>query len=178
MDPYHSQRGMMMPLVLAILLIVAAVIGARYAGHSPVPEATVSPTTVHSEPPSVMLSPTPEPSVSLPPHALVSEYELASYINAVKTGKLVVLYYYANWCADCTTEFPKLQAAIATLADPKIAVFRVNYNDSDTDDDEKAAAKTFGVTTQNTVVIVKDGRQAFHAGAPMDYQATIAQQLQ
>lgn len=37
--------------------------------------------------------------------------------------------------------------------------FRVNYKDSDTDDDEVALAKKFGITYQHTKVIIKNGER-------------------
>src|SRR5687767_10939096 len=87
MDPYHSQRGMIAPLVLAILLIAAAIIGARYANRTTV-ESSPSP----SPEPAVSGSATPSPmaeaspSGSLAPNALVTEFSMAGYMNAVKTG--------------------------------------------------------------------------------------------
>jgi thiol-disulfide isomerase/thioredoxin len=166
---------MVLPLVLAVLLVLAAVLGARYAGTGPAESASPSPepSATVSESPAAAASPTP----SLPPHALVGEYYLADYMHAVKTGKLVVLYFYANWCPVCKEEFPKFQTAIAGLSEPRVAAFRVNYNDSDTDDDEKTAAKTFQVGSQHTLVIVKDGKEAYQSSAPVDYLSVIREHL-
>lgn len=117
------------------------------------------------------------PSVSPAPHTLVTEFSMAGYMNAVKTGKLVVLYFYANWCPSCKEQFPKFQAAIAELANPRVAAFRVNYNDSDTDSEEKTAAQTFQVGSEGTLVIVKDGKNVYKSNALVDYLATVAEHL-
>jgi hypothetical protein len=40
-----------------------------------------------------------------------------------------------------------------------VVALRVNYNDSDTDEDEKALAKEFGVTYQHTMFFIgRDGQ--------------------
>ncbi len=84
-------------------------------------------------------------------------FNKTDYEVAVKSGKLTVLYFYANWCPICKAEFPVMQEVFNGLTNEKVVGFRVNYNDSETDADEKALAKEFGVGYQHTKVLVKDG---------------------
>ena len=87
------------------------------------------------------------------------DFAKADYDAAVKTDKLVVLYFYANWCPICRAEFPVMQKAFNELSTDKVIGFRVNYNDDQTDNDEKNLAKQFGVAYQHTKVFVKNGRR-------------------
>jgi thiol-disulfide isomerase/thioredoxin len=62
-----------------------------------------------------------------------------------------VLFFYANWCPTCRPadeSFSKNEAKIPQ----DVRLIRVNYNDTDTDDEEKALAKQYGITYQHTFV--------------------------
>lgn len=160
---------MIAPLVLALLLVAAAAGGATYyvrqTGRAELttgPDIPVGPRESSPSPTAtVSVSPAGEPSAPPAAAQMVAEFSMAGYTNAVKTGKLAVLYYYANWCPVCKAEFPTFQASIRDLNESRVASFRVNYNDSDTDSEETAAAKTFQVGYQHTLVIVKNGNLAF-----------------
>lgn len=105
--------------------------------------------------PTPTLATTPETTSSAP----LLNFTKAQYDAAVASDKLVVLYFYANWCPICRAEFPLMQSAFAKLpAGSNVIGFRVNYNDSDTDEDEKALARQFGVAYQHTKVFLKNGQ--------------------
>jgi len=87
------------------------------------------------------------------------DFTKADYDVAVKSDKLVVLYFYANWCPICKAEFPVMQGVFNGLSTDNVIGFRVNYNDDQTDADEKALAKQFGVAYQHTKVFVKNGQR-------------------
>lgn len=62
-----------------------------------------------------------------------------------------VLYFYASWCPTCipaNADFEKNQSMLPS----DVTVIRVNYNDPDTDDDEKSLADKYDITYQHTFV--------------------------
>ena len=87
------------------------------------------------------------------------DFTKADYDAVIQSDKLVVLYFYANWCPICKAEFPVMQKVFNELTTDKVVGFRVNYNDSDTDSNEKVLASQFGVVYQHTKVFVKNGQR-------------------
>lgn len=88
---------------------------------------------------------------------IVLDFNRNDYEEAIAGDKLVVLYFYANWCPICRAEFPKMLNAFEKLDGDEVIGFRVNFNDDETDDYEKGLAREFGVAYQHTKVFVKDG---------------------
>lgn len=81
----------------------------------------------------------------------------ARYVEYSKTvldnssDKRRVLYFYASWCPICrpaNEDFIKNSSKIPE----DTVVIRVNYNDPDTDREEKDLAKKYGITYQHTFV--------------------------
>jgi len=104
------------------------------------------------------------------------EFNKKDYDAAVSSGKLVVLYFYANWCPTCKAEFPIVMSVFDSLTDQNVIGFRVNYNDSDTSADEVALAKKFGVAYQHTKVFVKNNERVLKSPESWDaarYQMEI-----
>ena len=87
------------------------------------------------------------------------DFNKVDYEEALKTDKLIVLYFYANWCPTCRVEFPIVQNAFNELKTEDVIGFRVNYNDNQTDNDERNLARQFGVAYQHTKVFVKNGER-------------------
>lgn len=85
------------------------------------------------------------------------DFTKSDYEAFLKTDKLIVLYFYANWCPICRAEFPLMQEAFNELLTDNVIGFRVNYNDDQTDSDEKNLAREFGVAYQHTKVFVNNG---------------------
>lgn len=87
------------------------------------------------------------------------DFNQADFEAAKASDKLIVLYFYANWCPICREEFPLMQAAFNQLQNSNVVGFRVNYNDDETDDFEKNLAREHGVAYQHTKVFVRGGQQ-------------------
>lgn len=67
------------------------------------------------------------------------------------TDKRRVLFFYASWCPQCIPADKNFQANSGQI--PKdVVLIRVNYNDPETDAEEKALATEYGVTYQHTYV--------------------------
>ena len=78
-------------------------------------------------------------------------YSKAMYDAA--SSKRRVLYFYATWCPSCKIANSDFTANPGKIPEDVI-VLRVNYNDPDTDQDEKGLAKKYGITYQHTFVQV------------------------
>lgn len=102
------------------------------------------------------------------------EFNTKDYEMAKKEGKILFLEFYANWCPICRAQAPKLVEGFNSLERTDVVGFRVNYNDPETDDTEKALAKEFGVTYQHTHVIVKDGKVLSKSNDDLDKESFVA----
>lgn len=87
------------------------------------------------------------------------DFNTKDYDEALKSNKIILLNFYANWCPICRAEQQDLFEGFNSLDFENVVAFRVNYKDSDTDTDEQALAKEFSVPYQHTKVILKDGKQ-------------------
>ncbi len=75
------------------------------------------------------------------------------------SGKKRVLFFYASWCPTCRPADKEFQSNAERIPE-EIQLFRVNYNDSDTDASEKELARQYGVTYQHTFVLIDgDGKE-------------------
>lgn len=81
------------------------------------------------------------------------------YEKAIMEDKVIILNFYANWCPSCKAEEPEAFEAFNSLENDNIIGFRVNYKDSDTDKDEEAIAREFGIAFQHTKVVLKGNEE-------------------
>lgn len=79
------------------------------------------------------------------------EYSKNAYDQVA--GKRRVLYFYASWCPICRPADADFKANMSKIPED-VVVLRVNYNDPETDSQEKDLAKTYGITYQHTFVQV------------------------
>lgn len=85
------------------------------------------------------------------------DFNKADYDKAIASGVPVFLYFYANWCPTCKAEQPVLMGAFNALSQEGVVGFRVNYKDNQTDKDEEALARQYGVAYQHTKVVIVGG---------------------
>lgn len=62
-----------------------------------------------------------------------------------------VLFFYANWCPTCRPADASFKENENKIPED-VTLIRVNYNDTDTDQNEKDLAEQFGITYQHTFV--------------------------
>ena len=99
---------------------------------------------------------TPSPGASMEKKLAKNYYEFdkAAYEKALGEERYIFLDFYANWCPICRAEEPDIKAAFNELSTGNVIGFRVNYNDDQTDESEKALAKKLGVAYQHTKIVV------------------------
>jgi thiol-disulfide isomerase/thioredoxin len=89
-----------------------------------------------------------------------ARYSKAAFDKARSEGKVIFLDFYANWCPICKTEHPHIVNAFNEISEDVIA-FQVHYNDDETNEDDRNAAREYQVPYQHTKVIIgKDGNIA------------------
>jgi thiol-disulfide isomerase/thioredoxin len=145
------------PIVIVVvvgILIVSAYFAGRAPKAEPSPETSVVTNTF--EQPTAQ-----DPTISVMPFATENitkqQHDDLRYLNYSTANfdqsrdKIRVLFFYASWCPTCRpadTDFTNNMSQIPE----DVVVFRVNYNDPDTDQDEKDLAEQYGITYQHTFV--------------------------
>lgn len=85
------------------------------------------------------------------------EYSKSVFGQAANNRR--VLFFYANWCPICQPADASFRENVSQIPED-VALIRVNYNDTDTDQEEKDLAKKYGITYQHTFVqIDQDGKE-------------------
>lgn len=77
--------------------------------------------------------------------------EYSPQILAGTKDKKRILFFYASWCPTCIPANADFSQNADSIPE-EVAVIRVNYNDPETDEEEKALAQKYGVTYQHTFV--------------------------
>lgn len=103
-------------------------------------------------------------------NSLLYDFSKAKYDEAIVSDKLVVLYFYADWCPICREEIPKMYDVFNELTSDQVVGLRVNFNDSDTDSDEQNLAREYGIAYQHTKVFVKNGERILKSPETWDKQ--------
>ncbi len=66
-----------------------------------------------------------------------------------------VLFFYASWCPTCIPADADFKTNSSKIPSD-VTVIRVNYNDPETDQEEKALAEKYGITYQHTFVQIDE----------------------
>jgi len=82
-----------------------------------------------------------------------ADYSKVATDNAINNRR--VFFFYASWCPTCKSADLDLKSNLRDLP-ADVVVLRVNYNDSETDQEEKDLAKKYGITYQHTFVQIDD----------------------
>ncbi|PIS05262.1 MAG: hypothetical protein COT81_02060 [Candidatus Buchananbacteria bacterium CG10_big_fil_rev_8_21_14_0_10_42_9] len=89
-------------------------------------------------------------------------YNEADYQAALTSGQPVLLYFTASWCPTCRRQNPVVNELFGTDADVLswgVQGFFVHYNDPETNSEDQALAKEFGVTYQHTFFVINGSAQ-------------------
>jgi len=81
-------------------------------------------------------------------------YDETHFRQSLADGKIVFLNFYANWCPSCKKDQPKIFEFFNQLDDPNVVGYEVHYNDDETIDEDKEAAKKYRIAYQHTTVIL------------------------
>ncbi|MBP6913533.1 MAG: thioredoxin family protein [Candidatus Levybacteria bacterium] len=71
-------------------------------------------------------------------------------LDSASSGRRV-LFFYASWCPTCKPADASFTQDASKIPDD-VTLIRVNYNDPETDQEEKDLAKKYGITYQHTFV--------------------------
>ncbi len=77
------------------------------------------------------------------------EYSKAALEKAASNRR--VLFFYASWCPTCRPADASFKENTSKIPED-VTLIRVNYNDPETDQEEKELAKKYGITYQHTYV--------------------------
>jgi len=128
---------------LSLLLFVMFAVSACAAPKSTAAMATTQP----------QINPTPEmmmekkvESTSLPRYV-----EYSKDVLEQSSSMRRVLFFYASWCSTCRPADADFEKNI-DLIPADLVIIRVNYDDPETDAEEKALASQYGITYQHTFV--------------------------
>ena len=76
-------------------------------------------------------------------------YSKTAFDNASSTRR--VLFFYASWCPTCIAADTNISQNLDKIPSD-VTLIKVNYNDPETDQEEKDLAKKYGITYQHTFV--------------------------
>ncbi|MEK7595359.1 MAG: thioredoxin domain-containing protein [Patescibacteria group bacterium] len=88
----------------------------------------------------------------------INKSRYAMYSKEVLDGSATsrrVLFFYASWCPTCKPADVSFKEDESSIPED-VTVIRVNYNDPETDQDEKNLAKKYGITYQHTFVQIDE----------------------
>lgn len=103
-------------------------------------------------------------------------YDEVDFNKARDSGKIIYLYFYATWCPICRTERPTILSAFNGMNNPDAVGFEVHFNDGETNEQDKNAARKFGVSYQHTSIIMNSkGDTVYRSLSPISKEEIISE---
>ena len=81
-------------------------------------------------------------------------YDPNAYQQALSEGKVVFLFFRANWCPLCAAQRPKILAAFDELESDELIGFEVHYNDVVTKPFDTELAAVHQISYQDTKIVI------------------------
>lgn len=167
---------------IAVILVSLTLQKKSNAPISPTPSISPSNTSKSTPPPIAAPSPASYTGTLLAgTNAPYIEFNESDYQTALATNKLIILYFYADWCPICREEQQEITNAFTKLTSNAIVAFRVNYKDNETNEAEIALARQFGIAYQHTKVFLQNGQRILKSPEPWNeahYLSEIEKALQ
>lgn len=88
----------------------------------------------------------------------LEKYITSGKVPPYKSGVKRVLFFYANWCPSCIPADKDISDNVNSIPE-NLQIVRINYNDDQTDKNEKELAAKYGITYQHTFVIIDENDQ-------------------
>lgn len=133
---------------LAIIIAFLAVVGLVAYTFS---QKSSSPSDSALKKDEIAISPSASSDKTMMDKSVARYIEYSKAIFEQTVDKRRVLYFYANWCPSCRPADINFKENMSKIPED-VAVIRVNYSDTDTDQEEKNLAKNYGITYQHTFV--------------------------
>lgn len=121
---------------------------------APSPTVFVNEQAAPTDQASTKPTPTSSPSATTAPSS-TSGYLTDSEKSLPSTSPKTVLFFYANWCPTCKKADLDIQAKSSSIP-TDLSIVRINYNDTDTSDAEKALAEKYQITYQHTLIYLDE----------------------
>ncbi len=115
--------------------------------------------------------------VNIQGNAKYVSFTQEEYNTARQEGKVILLEFYALWCPSCVAQEPIVQEAFTKIENKNVIGFRVNYNDSETNENEKELAKEFGISLQHTHVVLNSKGKVTKKAIGMWSEETIIEEI-
>ncbi len=94
--------------------------------------------------------------------SVYKSYSKDDYDIALKEKRVILLFFTSNWCKECSKQNDLNNEAFSELKDLGTLGLNIHILDSETTTETDALAKKFGVTKENTFVILdKNGAVSF-----------------
>lgn len=81
------------------------------------------------------------------------------YTYALEHKKVIFLYFCSEWNAVCKTDQTTIREAFNRMTNTNIIGFKLDYDDANADDLERAIAAQFNIKETHTKLILKNGTE-------------------